>query len=262
MLQFKYLRSMIKVVILGGGNVAYHLTANMLKNSSINVVQVYNRSIDKIVHFKNNTAITNNLDELKDAAIYIIAVADNAIVELSKKLVFKNKLVVHTSGSVAMNELQSISNKGVFYPLQSFSKEREVDFYTIPICIEASTKKDLELLESLAKSISNTVYKINSDQRKSLHLAAVFVSNFVNHLYHIGNEICKKNNIPFEILQPLIQETSNKIAVLSPFEAQTGPAKRNDVKTIEKHESMLLINQQEIYTLLTKSINKTYGEKL
>jgi len=253
---------MIKIVLLGAGNLAYHLTNCLLNNKAIQVVQVYNRSLEKINYLKSKTSITNNLSELKDADIYIISVSDSAILDLSSKLNFKTKLVVHTSGSVAMKELTSNSNKGVFYLLQTFSKEREIDFSTIPICIEASEKKDLELLETLAKSISNNCFLINSEQRKNLHIAAVFVNNFVNHLYHLGNEICNENKVPFEILQPLIQETSNKIAELSPFEAQTGPAKRNDVKTIEKHKAMLTTNQQEIYTLLTKSIYKTYGEKL
>jgi len=253
---------MIKVVILGGGNVAYHLTNQLLNNTSVELVQVYNKTIESLQYLKNKTSITTNISELKDADIYVIAVSDNAISELSSKLNFQNKLVVHASGSVAINELQSNSNKGVFYLLQSFSKERDVDFSTIPICIEAENKKDLELLENLANSISKNCYQINSDQRKKLHIAAVFVNNFVNHLYHIGNEICEENRIPFQILQPLIQETANKISELSPFEAQTGPAKRNDTKTIEKHKAMLTANQQEIYTLLTKSIYKTYGEKL
>ena len=253
---------MIKIVLLGAGNLAYHLTNCLLNNKAIQVVQVYNRSLEKINYLKSKTSITNNLSELKEADIYIIAVSDTAIPDLSSKLNFENKLVVHTSGSVAMEELTSNSNKGVFYLLQTFSKEREIDFSTIPVCIEASEKKDLELLETLAKSISNNCFLINSEQRKNLHIAAVFVNNFVNHLYHLGNEICNENKVPFEILQPLIQETSNKIAELSPFEAQTGPAKRNDVKTIEKHKAMLTTNQQEIYTLLTKSIYKTYGEKL
>ena len=253
---------MIKIVILGGGNVAYHLTTHLLKSNTVKVVQIYNRSIEKIECFKNETSITNNLAELKNAEIYIISVSDNEISNLSSQLNLKNKLVVHTSGSVAMNELQSNSNKGVLYCLQSFSKNTEVDFSTIPICIEASTKKDLELLEKIAKSISKNCYHINSKQRKILHVAAVFVNNFVNHLYYIGNEICEENKVPFEILRPLIQETAKKITVLSPFEAQTGPARRNDTKTIEKHKAMLTPNQQEIYTLLTKSIYKTYGEKL
>ena len=253
---------MIKVIILGGGNVAYHLTNKLLNNTSVELVQVYNRTIETIEYLKTKTSITTNISELKGADIYIIAVSDNAIPNLSSKLKFTNKLVVHTSGSVAITELQSNSNKGIFYLLQSFSKERKIDFSTTPICIEAEDKKDLELLENLANSISKNCYQINSVQRKKLHVAAVFVNNFVNYLYHIGGEICNKNNIPLQILQPLIQETASKITELSPFEAQTGPAKRNDTKTIEKHKAMLTANQQEIYTLLTKSIYKTYGEKL
>ena len=253
---------MIDIVILGGGNVAYHLTNALLQNSAVNVVQVYNRSLEKIKIFKNNTSITNNLSDLKDADIYIVVVSDNVISELSSALKLKNKLVVHTSGSMAMDELKSLSNKGVFYLLQSFSKEREIHISTVPNCIEAENDEDFRLLETLAKSISKNCYRINSNQRKSLHVAAVFVNNFVNHLYHIGHEICEQNKIPFEILLPLILETANKITTLSPLEAQTGPAKRNDTKTIEKHIAMLNKNQQEIYTLLTKSIYKTYGEKL
>lgn len=253
---------MINIVILGGGNVAYHLTNALLQNNAVNVVQVYNRNIEKINCYKNSTSITNNLSELKDADIYVLAISDNAISELSSALILKNKLVVHTSGSMAMEELKSTSNKGVLYLLQTFSKEREIDFSTVPICIEAENDEDLSLLETLAKSISKNCYRINSDQRKSLHVAAVFVNNFVNHLYHIGHEICEQNKVPFEILLPLILETANKITSLPPLEAQTGPAKRNDTKTIEKHIAMLTKNQQEIYTLLTKSIYNTYGEKL
>ena len=253
---------MINIVILGGGNVAYHLTNALLQNSAVNVVQVYNRSIEKINTFKNSTSITNNLSDLKDADIYILAVSDNAISELSSALNLKNKLVVHTSGSMAMEELKSVSNKGVFYLLQSFSKERKIDFSTVPICIEAETDADLQLLETLANLISKNCYRINSNQRASMHVAAVFVNNFVNHLYHIGHEICEQNKVSFEILLPLILETANKITTLPPLKAQTGPAKRNDTKTIEKHIAMLNKNQQEIYTLLTKSIHNTYGEKL
>lgn len=253
---------MIKIVILGGGNVAYHLTNALLQNSAVNVVQVYNRSLEKINCFKNSTSITNNLSELKDADIYVLAVSDNAISELSSALNLKNKLVVHTSGSMAMEELKSVSNKGVFYLLQTFSKDRKIDFSTVPICVEAEKGKDLIVLESLAKSISKNCYFINSNQRKSLHVAAVFVNNFVNHLYQIGHEICEQNKVSFEILLPLIKETAEKITTLPPFEAQTGPAKRNDTKTIEKQKKMLNKNQQEIYTLLTKSIYNTYGEKL
>ena len=252
---------MIKVVILGGGNVAYHLTNNLLDNKDVDVVQVYNRNIVDIQYLKNKTLFTDTLSDVKEADIYIIAVSDKAITEVSSKLKIKNKLVVHTSGSVAMDDLQS-DRKGVLYLLQSFSKESKVDFSNIPICIEANHDNDLILLSTLAESISKSVYFIDSNQRKSLHLAAVVVNNFFNHLYTIGSDICDKNNIPFEILQPLILETAKKITKLHPLDAQTGPAKRNDNETIEKHIAMLTNNQQEIYKLLTKSIATTYDKKL
>ncbi|WP_372792176.1 Rossmann-like and DUF2520 domain-containing protein [Lutibacter sp.] len=253
---------MINIVILGGGNVAYHLTTHLLKNASVNLIQVYNRSLDKIQHLKNFTSITNNLSKLKEADIYIIAVSDDAVIEIASKINFKNKLVVHTSGAIGMNDLHTNCNKGVFYLLQSFTKNRIPDFSSIPVCLEAENEKDLKLLFQLASEISSTIYEINSEQRKHLHLAAVFVNNFVNVMYKIGHDICNTANVPFEILKPLILETASKIGEISPYEAQTGPARRNDTNTIEKHKTMLPINQREIYTLLTKSIHKTYAEKL
>jgi len=253
---------MIKVVIIGSGNLASHLIHEFQKSNRIHLVQVYNRNIDKIQYLKNQVAITSKIADLKDADIYILAISDNAISEFSKKLVLKNKLVVHTSGGLHLNNLKSDSDKGVFYPLQTFSKNKKVEFSSIPICIEANEQKDIILLEKLAKSISTKCYSINSKQRKSLHVSAVFVNNFVNHLYHIGNEICKEQNIPFELLLPLIEETATKIQSLPPIDAQTGPAKRNDTKTIEEHLALLNANQQNIYKLLTNSITTTYGKKL
>jgi len=253
---------MIKVVLLGGGNLAFHLTNCLLAAKNVELVQVYNRSINKIEYLKSKTLITSNLLDLIEADIYIIAVSDDAIPELSFKLNFKDKLVVHTSGAASLKVLKSKSQQGVFYPLQTFSKDKKINFSNIPICIEADSESNLILLEKLAKTISKNCYNINSEQRKHLHVAAVFVNNFVNHLYHIGNQICDKNNIPFEILLPIIKETAVKIESLSPFEAQTGPAKRNDLKTIKNHKSILNKHQKEIYTLLTKSIYATYGKKL
>ncbi|MFD1293900.1 Rossmann-like and DUF2520 domain-containing protein [Lutibacter holmesii] len=253
---------MINVILLGGGNLAYHLTNEFLNNAAINLVQVYNRSLASISYLKGKTAITNDIKQLKEADIYMLCVSDNAISELSIQLIFKNKLVVHTSGAMGLNTLKSTSNKGVFYPLQSFSKEKEVNFSNIPIGIEANRTKDEDLLMQLAKAISKQCYLINSEQRKHLHVAAVFVNNFVNHMYVLGNEICDAHQIPFEILTPLIQETALKLSSLSPFEAQTGPAKRNDSQTIETHLSLICENQQKIYKLLTQSIKNTYGKKL
>jgi len=254
---------MVKVVILGAGNVAFHLTNNLLNNKEVQLIQVFNRNLQKIEYLSNKIEITDKLDYItKNADIYIIAIPDDRISKFSKQLNLPNKLVVHTSGSVILSDLKSNSNKGVFYMLQTFSKEKNINFLKVPICIEAENEKDVSLLKKLATSISEKNYILNSEQRKHLHTAAVFVNNFVNHLYHIGNEICKENDIPFEILYPLIKETAEKIGTLTPFEAQTGPARRNDQNITKKQQVMLPKNQKEIYKLLTQSILNTYGKKL
>lgn len=245
---------MIDVVILGGGNVAIQLAKAFYKTKKVQLAQLYSRSKPAVFFIDNHIPTTNNLKDLIEVDLYIIAISDDAISDFSKSLILKNKLVVHTSGSVALQDLHCIANKGIFYPLQTISKHKKLNFKKIPICIEAENEMDYKLLETVAKSISKKVYSINSEQRKSLHVAAVFVNNFVNHLYKIGNDICATNNVDFEILKPLIKETAKKITSLSPNDAQTGPAKRNDKKTIANHLDLLTVKQQKIYTLLTNSI--------
>ena len=171
-------------------------------------------------------------------------------------------MVVHTSGSQSLNILSDNNRKGVFYPLQTFTKNKDIDFNTIPICVESQNKLDTLILEKVAGSISNNINNINSQQRKALHIAAVFVSNFTNCLYQIGADICVENNMDFEILKPLIKETAEKVMIFSPKDAQTGPAKRNDLKTINDHINFLTKeNQKVIYKLLTQSIIDN-GKKL
>jgi len=227
---------MISVLIIGKGNVATHLFDAFLKADTIDVTQISSR----------------NLTVIPSADVTIVAVSDDAIADVSSKI--NNNFVVHTSGACAINELNNKKRKGVFYMLQTFSKGKKVDFKKVPFCLEATNKQDQYLLEKLAKSIGQNVYQINSEQRKSLHVSAVFVNNFTNHMYKIGSDICKEHHVPFEILQPLIKETVLKIETLSPKEAQTGPAIRNDKKTIENHLELLNTEQQEIYKILTKSI--------
>jgi predicted short-subunit dehydrogenase-like oxidoreductase (DUF2520 family) len=257
---------MIKVIIIGSGNVAQHLIAAFQNSqnlgSEIELVQVFSRQPANVSQLLNFNKITDNWDTLAEADLYIIAVSDNAIADVSSQLPFKNRLVVHTSGSVSLNALDDNNRKGVFYPLQTFTKNKAVDFKTIPICLESENATDFQLLDKVAKAISEKVFAINSEQRKALHVAAVFVNNFVNHLYEIGSEICQEHQVPFEILKPLIAETAEKIMVLSPEEAQTGPAKRNDSTTIEAHEAFLSNeNYLKIYKILTQSIQHN-GKKL
>jgi predicted short-subunit dehydrogenase-like oxidoreductase (DUF2520 family) len=246
---------MIKVVIIGSGNVAQHLIKVLHTSTSVSLVQAFARKKESLLHLLPENLITSNYKEIAEADVYIISVSDNAIAEVSTNLPFKNRLVVHTSGSSELSVLDSKNRKGVFYPLQTFSKNKEIDFSSIPLCLEAENETDLLLLEQLANTITQKSYRISSEQRKSLHVAAVFVCNFVNNMYALGNQICEDNKVPFEILHPLIQETAQKILTLSPIEAQTGPALRNDTKTIQKHIAFLEdANYKEIYKTLTQSI--------
>lgn len=253
---------MIKVVLLGGGNVAHHLAKVFINSVEVSLIQVFNRTIESIQSLKNHVEIIDDYKKFKKADIYIICVSDTAIEKVSSKIPNGNGLVVHTSGSTSMEVLKHHQNRGVFYPLQTFSKNRSVNFSEIPICIEADNAESLKIVENLAKSISNSLYKIDSKQREKLHIAAVFVNNFVNHLYSIGNEICKEQQIQPTILYPLIKETAYKIKEINPFEAQTGPARRSDTKIIDKHLINLNQNQREIYKLLSDSITHNYGKKL
>ena len=253
---------MIRVSIIGSGNIAQHLIQAFSKTPTIELVQLFVRNKETVSHLITANKIHTNFDDLIAADLFIIAITDEAITNVSKEIPFSNQLVVHTSGSIPMDAINPKNRQGVFYPLQTFSKSKEVDFKTIPICLEAQNENDLNMLETVAKSISNAVYEINSDKRKALHVAAVFVSNFVNYLYEVGNNICIENELPFDILKPLIQETAHKILALSPLKAQTGPAKRKDTETINAHLNFLTNdNQKEIYKLLTKSIIDN-GKKL
>ncbi|MFK7811077.1 MAG: Rossmann-like and DUF2520 domain-containing protein [Maribacter sp.] len=255
---------MIKVTLVGTGSVSKHLENVFSKTIGIELLQVIQSRGDTLAEsIKNLSKLSPKEQKRYTADVYIIAVSDDVIGLVSKELEKSNSLIVHTSGSIHMDELPSEVRKGVFYPLQTLSKGRKADFKTVPLCIEAEKKEDLELLRELAESISESVYDISCEQRKSLHLAAVFINNFTNHIYQIGNEICEENEVPFEILKPLIKETIEKLDSLSPIEAQTGPAKRNDKKTIDRHLKQLKNKtHKEVYQILTKSIKETYGENL
>ncbi|WP_162128267.1 Rossmann-like and DUF2520 domain-containing protein [Flavobacterium phycosphaerae] len=253
---------MIRVTLIGSGNVAQHLIQAFSQTTAVELVQVFSRQPETVAHLVSAHQIISDFNKLQKVDLIIIAVIDDAISEVSNQIPFENQLVVHTSGSVAMEALNAKNRRGVFYPLQTFSKAKAINFKVVPICLETENDGDYNTLETVAKAISNVIYRINSEQRKALHVAAVFVSNFVNHLYQIGETICTENQLDFAILKPLIQETADKILTLSPAEAQTGPAKRQDSQTINTHLAFLTDDhQKEIYKLLTKSIIDN-GKKL
>jgi predicted short-subunit dehydrogenase-like oxidoreductase (DUF2520 family) len=253
---------MLEVVIIGSGNVAQHLIQAFNKSNTVKVVQAFSRKRELLFPFLDSSLVINQYNQLITADLYIIAVSDTSIKEVAQKLNIQNKLVVHTSGSSDLSVITPHNRRGVFYPLQTFSLSRNVNFTEIPICIEAENNNDYQLLEQVGFTISDNVKRIDSQQRKSLHVAAVFVCNFVNHMYVVGQEICNENNVDFKLLQPLIQETASKILELSPSEAQTGPAKRNDTTTIASHLRFLTKkNQSLLYKTVTQSIID-YGKKL
>lgn len=252
---------MKNAIVLGSGNVASHLISFINASNELNLIQIYARNSNNIDLLIDKSLITNDFSQIKEADIYIIAVSDNSIAEVSEKLPFENRLVVHTSGSAELTTLNSKNRRAVFYPLQTFSKNKKIDFSEIPFCLETEFESDYQNLEKFAKEFSSKVYRISSDQRKYIHVTAVFVSNFTNHMFTIGNEICSENEIPFEIFKPLIKETFNKIDNLEPVLAQTGPAVRDDTKTIKKHLDLITNEKIKLlYLNITESI-KNYNVK-
>lgn len=254
---------MVQVVFIGFGNVNSHLIHAFLKARNIHIKQIFSRNASNFSSAINTIPVTSLITEIMDADIYIIGIPDDSISEFSNQMLIKNKLVVHTSGSLAMKSLSNNNRKGVFYPLQTFSKDREVAFSEIPILIEAENASDFKLLEDLGRKITKKVVPATSEERLKIHCAAVFVNNFVNHLYQIGSDILKEENLSFDLLKPLITETAEKILTMEPMKAQTGPALRNDSGTIEKHLHLLKKSRhKQLYELFTKEIGADYGKKL
>ena len=248
---------MIKIVLLGAGNVGVNLFRALQKKKGIKVVQWFNRSTIPYDQEKIKVPTTSQLSEIVAADLYLISVSDSAITTTAKALENKKGLVAHTAGSVPLSILNQHQQQGVFYPLQTFSKQKEIHFNQIPLCLEANNDEDLALLRKVAESIGCPVHYINSRQRKALHVAAVFVNNFTNHLYAIGEELCREHHVPFTVLQPLIEETADKIKQLSPSAAQTGPAKRGDQNILEDHlKHLTKESHRQLYQLISSSIQQ------
>ena len=253
-----------RIVIVGTGNVAVRLS-DALYSHGYFITQIYGRtesSAKTLAGAVNANYTTKITDIRKDADIYLFSVKDSALSEVLEQLPPLKGLLAHTSGSIPATVFEPYSDRyGVIYPLQTLSKERKIDFKKVPLCIEASDEKGLKQLTDIAKNISDNVLFVNSEQRQYLHLAAVFACNFVNGLYDISSEILQQQGFPFEILLPLIDETAQKVHLLSPFDAQTGPAVRNDRNITEKQLNLLKNETgKEIYNLLSRSIYERHNE--
>lgn len=254
---------MLSVVLIGTGNVSVKLQQAFSLSEEVQLLGVFGKEErkDEILPSGLKVRAISEVDEKAD--IIVIAVADDAITSVQKKLGASNALVVHTAGSIPMEVLAPIKRRGVFYPLQTLSADREVDFNSLPLCLECSQHEDRELLQQLAESVSASVHWINSIERERLHLAAVFTNNFVNHMICQAEKICVEYDLPKEMLHPLLDETVAKAKILGAFEAQTGPAVRGDLSVIEKHLNLLPESaRQELYKTITASIQNEYESQL
>lgn len=254
-----------KIVIIGAGNMAWHL-AHQFAGAGHKVVQIYNRTKAAAESLANEVGadfVSSIEDITKDADIYIVAVSDHGIDDIILELRLPGKVVAHTSGAVPLKGMEHITEEaGIFYPLQTLTKGNIVDFKQIPILIESDSAKAKYELTALADTVSNKVQELDSHKRRSLHVAAVFVNNFTNYMFDIAENITEREGLNFDLLQPLMQETVNRLQKNKPADVQTGPAKRGDFKTIEQHLTYLNGSPEfkETYLVLTESIMSIYKD--
>jgi len=243
-----------RVTLIGAGNVATHL-GKAIKKAGHEVVQVYSHSFSnaEVLADQINALPTDSLNSIETAAdIFIIVAKDDLIHEIFDQIKMERKVIAHTSG------MTSIEGVGAFYPLQTFSKDRELDFSKVPVFVESNQPE----LQQLAESITTKVFEVTTQQRQALHLAAIFVNNFTNHMLAAANNILGKEDLSFDYLKPLLEETIHKIEEMSPKQAQTGPAIRDDQKTIEQHLAAIKEKYPDfldIYTTMTNSIQQKHN---
>jgi len=249
------------VVIIGAGNLGTHFGIEFFRKG-IEIIQVYDRTpgIGKILANKTGAEYISDPGKItQEADLYILSVSDSVIEKIAKKIKPNKKLIVHCSGAVPMDVLKTVSsNYGVFYPLQTFSLHKPVLFGKTPLCIEANTKRGEQRLVELGNRISGNVHVFNSEQRRILHLTAVFANNFTNFMFTIAEDLLQKYGIPFSLLMPIIKQTTTNVTHGAVFKHQTGPAIREDFKVMKKHIQLLGKDPeyQEIYEVLSKNIIK------
>lgn len=254
---------MNSIVILGAGNVAFHLTRALIENT-FNVRQIFNRTLSRAQEIgeANLVSYTDKISEIDKADLYIIACSDDGIEEFSHYIPYDDVLVVHTSGSSPMSALKGNYRKGVLYPLQTFTKGRQLRYDEIPFFVEAEYPEDKDSLLELANRISNEVYELDFAKRMEIQMCGVWACNFVNYMYKIAGDICEKNGVSTNVLLPLIKETANKLEELSPYDAQTGPARRGNEVIINRHLNLLEDNSRlyDIYKTITDAIKLEYDK--
>ncbi|MBR5240545.1 MAG: DUF2520 domain-containing protein [Muribaculaceae bacterium] len=254
---------MIKsVAIVGSGNVATHL-AKAIFDVGVEVKYIYSPTLENssTLASKVNAIAVDSISKIeRDVDLIIISIKDDAIKEVVEDLKGYDSIIVHTSGGINIDVFEGITDKGgVLYPLQTFSKSRALDFSKIPLFIEARDNGTLSEIDKFAKRLSSNVIVADSSRRRIMHVAAVFACNFVNHCYDIASQILEKEGVSFDVLLPLIDETTKKISEITPHEAQTGPARRGDSDVMNAHLQQIdSPSIKDIYTLLSKSITDSY----
>lgn len=257
-----------RVVVIGAGNVAWHL-APALEQAGHRVEAVYSRSPENATilaaRLQNAFPVASLDFRTSSAGVFLVAVTDQALPEVLQVARFPSgSLVAHTSGSQPLSLIAAVGTslkKGVLYPVQTFSKAKPIDFVTVPICVEGADMESHKVLLNLANSLSEQVYEVGSEERKRLHLAAVFACNFTNHLLGIGFDLLEQAGLPSHLLHPLLRETVDKALAYPPFTVQTGPAARGDRAILEEHLRLLRDQPayQRLYRILTESIKGTPG---
>lgn len=252
------------ISFIGSGNVATQL-ALALRKAGFDIHEIYSRTYGNAQELAQQVGgkAVRTIEELDTVVdLYILSIPDGAIEQVMVGFPKLQGIVVHTSGITPMKVLQKLPSFGVFYPLQTFSKQREPDMSDVPFCLEASSDIVLLKLKKVAAKLSASVFEINSEQRQYLHLAAVMVNNYSNYLFRVAYDILEAKEIDHALLMPLIEETISKIKSLHPSLAQTGPARRRDIKTIEKHTRLLneYPDYKELYEIFARQLTKKYNE--
>ncbi len=258
-----------KITIIGTGNVAWHLALELERAGHL-VNEIYARSEQKGLEISqnlNNPVITESLDFSQSASrLFIIAVSDNAIESIASGITLPaDALLVHTSGTMPLSilTLADHDRTGVFYPLQTLSRNRQIQFSEVPLLIEAGDADTLQQLQKIARTISSNVVVLKSEDRMGIHLASVFANNFTNHMIDIAGQVMNRNALDVKLLEPLIRETVEKVFDHNPSAIQTGPAIRGDTDTIDRHLAYLDFNPryQQLYQLISASISSNKTEK-
>ena len=248
------------VAFVGSGKVANGLASIFYKaNIKITGISSRNKITGKALALTVDAPFFDTINDLQ-ADLVIVAVADKFVIEVVSKFP-ESQLVAFTAGSVFLNDLNATQNRAVFYPLQTFTEGRQVNIDQVPILLESTSFFLDNFLYSFCENAGFDARYCDSETRKKIHLSAVFVNNFVNHMVYLAKDEVEKNDLDWTLFEPLMTETIEKLKSLSPFDAQTGPAKRNDQEIIEKHLELLSGRKKEIYELLSKSISETYVKK-